>query len=80
MGLHARPAAHLVQTLQRFQSQVRFRRDEQEVDGKSIMGLLTLTAEFGAPITAIADGPDEQQVIEALTDFFENKIMEDDAL
>ena len=70
LGLHARPAALLVQTLQKFESQVRLRRDDQEVDGKSIMGILTLTAEFGSALTVIAEGPDEQNVLDAMDHFF----------
>ena len=70
MGLHARPAALLVQTLQKFDSQVRLRKDDQEVDGKSIMGILTLTAEYGSTLTVVAEGFDERDVIDALDRFF----------
>lgn len=70
MGLHARPAAQLVQALQKFDSHVRLRRDDQEVDAKSIMGILTLTAEFGAKLTVIAEGSDEQEVMDDMSRFF----------
>ena len=77
MGLHARPAAMLVHILQKFESQVRLRKDDQEVDAKSIMGILTLTAEFGSKLTVVADGTDEHQVIESLTDFFNTQVHEE---
>lgn len=77
MGLHARPAAMLVRILQKFESQVRLRKDDQEVDAKSIMGILTLTAEFGSKLTVVADGTDEHQVIESLTDFFNTQVHEE---
>ncbi|HMU96420.1 MAG TPA: HPr family phosphocarrier protein [Elusimicrobiota bacterium] len=77
MGLHARPAAMLVRILQKFESHVRIRKDDQEVDAKSIMGILTLTAEFGSKLTVLADGADEHQVIESLTDFFNTQVHEE---
>ena len=77
MGLHARPAALLVQTLQRFDSDVRLRKDDQEVDAKSIMGILTLTAEFGSKLTVIAEGADEQEVIDSMREFFAHQVNEE---
>ena len=77
MGLHARPAAMLVRTLQKFDSQVRLRKDDQEVDGKSIMGILTLTAEYGSALTVLAEGFDEQGVIDALDRFFTQQAHEE---
>ena len=70
LGLHARPAALLVQTTYKYQSQVRVIKDDQEVDGKSIMGILTLTAERGSTLTIVADGPDEQEMIDELKTLF----------
>ncbi|MBK8872253.1 MAG: HPr family phosphocarrier protein [Elusimicrobia bacterium] len=70
MGLHARPAAALVTALQKFDSEVALRKDDQEVDGKSIMGILTLTAEFGSKLTVVADGPDEQALMDNMNQFF----------
>jgi phosphocarrier protein HPr len=70
MGLHARPAAALVTALQKFDSEVSLRKDDQEVDGKSIMGILTLTAEFGSKLTVVADGPDEQALMDNMNQFF----------
>jgi phosphocarrier protein HPr len=66
LGLHARPAALFVQTTNRYRSSVKVRKGDQEVDGKSIMGLMMLAAEEGSQIEIIADGPDEHEVLEAL--------------
>jgi phosphocarrier protein len=78
LGLHARPAAMLVKTVQPFLSQIRLRRDDQEVDAKSIMGILTLTAEYGSRLVVTADGPDEDDVISTLADFFERRLPEEE--
>lgn len=77
MGLHARPAALLVQTLQRFESDVRIKKDDQEVDAKSIMGILTLTAEYGSKLTVLAEGADEQEVLNSMRDFFNQQVHEE---
>ena len=57
-GLHARPAAVFVQIANRFNSRITIRRDEEEVNGKSIMGILMLGAERGTSIIIEADGDD----------------------
>jgi phosphocarrier protein len=77
LGLHARPAALFVQTTHKFKCQVRVIRDGQEVDGKSIMGILTLAAEHGAKLTIVADGPDEEILLNTLNDLFLKKFDED---
>lgn len=77
LGLHARPAALFVQTTHKFHSHVRVVKDGQEVDGKSIMGILTLAAECGSKITLIADGSDEQSLIDKMADLFERGFEED---
>jgi phosphocarrier protein HPr len=65
-GLHARPAALFVQVANRFDSRVTVSRDNEEVDGKSIMGILMLGAEKGSVIVIQADGSDAQQAIAEL--------------
>lgn len=77
MGLHARPAALFVQTAHKFQSQITVEKDGQEVDGKSIMGILTLAAESGAQLKITADGADEAEFLEAMQSLFERKFDED---
>lgn len=77
LGLHARPAALFVQTTHKYKSQVRVGRDGQEVDGKSIMGILTLAAEKGAQLTIVADGPDEDALLNHLEELFKKKFDEE---
>jgi phosphocarrier protein HPr len=78
LGLHARPAALFVQTTTGFQSSVKVRRGDQEVDGKSIMGLMMLAAEEGSELHIAADGPDEQNVLAALETLFSSRFNEKD--
>ncbi|HBU68863.1 MAG TPA: phosphocarrier protein HPr [Elusimicrobia bacterium] len=72
LGLHARPAAMFVQTAARFKSKIKIIKDEQEVDGKSIMGIMTLAASFGTEIKLIVDGADEAAAVEAISLLFES--------
>ena len=62
-GLHARPAALFVQTASKFDSSIRLKKDSELVDGKSIMGILSLGAERGNKIMLIAEGEDAQEAI-----------------
>lgn len=66
-GLHARPAALFVQLAKRFTSTVTVKKGRKIVDGKSIMGLLTLAAGHGARISIITDGADAQDALAQLT-------------
>jgi len=70
LGLHARPAALFVQTTGRFKSSVKVSKGGQEVDGKSIMGLMMLAAEEGASVKVLVNGPDEKEVLSALERLF----------
>ncbi len=65
-GLHARPAAEIVKAAARFQSDITIVRDDLEVNGKSIMGVMMLAAECGATLTLRANGPDEEDAVGAL--------------
>ena len=65
-GLHARPAALFVQVANRFKSMIRVRKGRKEVDGKSIMGLLTLAASRGSTIEVTLKGSDAQDALYAL--------------
>lgn len=65
-GLHARPAAEMVKTASRFQSDITITRDDMEVNGKSIMGVMMLAAECGATITLRASGADADAAVDAL--------------
>jgi len=66
LGLHARPAAEIVKTAARFKSNVTIIRDDLEVNGKSIMGVMMLAAEFGSTILIRAEGDDADAALDAL--------------
>lgn len=66
LGLHARAAARFVHLATRFAAQVRVGRDGRVMDGKSIMGILLLAAARGTTLTISAEGPDEQDAVDAL--------------
>lgn len=76
LGLHARPASLFVQTTNRYKSKIKVIKDDTEVDGKSIMGLLMLAAPMGTQLKIIVDGEDEQKLIENLKALFANKFGE----
>jgi len=75
-GLHARPAAEIVKTAARFKSEITIARDELEVNGKSIMGVMMLAAEFGTTIMLRADGPDAEEAVASLAQVIDNKFGE----
>ena len=65
-GLHARPAAEMVKAAAKFKSDITITRDDLEVNGKSIMGVMMLAAECGSTIVLRAAGPDADQAVAAL--------------
>ena len=66
LGLHARAAAKLVHTAARFKSDIKVRTGDEEVDGKSILGILLLAAGRGSVVTIRADGEDERDALDAV--------------
>ena len=76
-GMHARPAALLVKTASSFASQVFIEKDSERVNGKSIMGVITLGATFNTPLKIIAEGPDEAEAVDALQKLFDNRFEEE---
>ncbi len=66
VGLHARPAALFVQIANKYESDIVVKKGRQEVNGKSIMGLLTLAAEKGATLHIKVNGPDAKEAIQEL--------------
>ncbi|HEX8909431.1 MAG TPA: HPr family phosphocarrier protein [Anaeromyxobacteraceae bacterium] len=72
LGLHARAAAQLVQTANRYRSDVQVLKDGAQVNGKSIMGVLTLAAAKGTQIVVAVEGEDAQSAMEALALVIEN--------
>ena len=77
LGLHARAAAQLVQTANRFRSEVLVEKEGIEVNGKSIMGILLLAAPKGSQISLNVAGEDEQSAMEALSNLIEDGFGED---
>lgn len=76
-GIHARPAALLVQTASKFKSKIFIEKDSDRINGKSIMGIITLGAGYDTNLKLIADGEDEQEAVKALVQLFESKFEED---
>lgn len=77
LGLHARAAAKMVQTAERFQSRIILERDGQEVDCKSLLGILTLGCPLGSYVTIRAVGGDAGEAVGALTALVERKFDEE---
>ena len=75
-GIHARPAAEIVKTAGRFQSNITIARDDLEVNAKSIMGVMMLAAECGATVRLRADGHDADGALEALSELLTSKFGE----
>jgi phosphocarrier protein len=75
-GLHARPAAEIVKLATRFKSEITMTRDDLEVNGKSIMGVMMLAAECGATLMVKAEGPDADQAVDAIADLVARKFGE----
>ncbi len=76
-GMHARPAALLVKTASAFKSQIHIEKDGERINGKSIMGVITLGATYDSQLKLIADGPDEVAALDAIERLFENRFEED---
>lgn len=70
-GLHARPAAELVKIANAFECEIWIRKDDLEVNGKSIMGVMMLAAECGSEITIRASGGDAEAAVNALAGLVE---------
>jgi phosphocarrier protein len=75
-GLHARPAAEIVKCAAKFRSEITIVKDDLDVNGKSIMGVMMLAAEHGSTITLRAEGPDADQALEALASLVHNRFGE----
>lgn len=77
LGLHARPAALLVQKVGKFKSEISLEKEGQKINGKSIMGVMMLAAERGSIIVIRAEGEDEAEAVEALVKLIESKFEEE---
>ena len=77
MGIHARPAAMIVRIANRYSdTEIHVQKDDEEVNGKSIMGLMMLAAASGAKLTFRATGPQAKNVLDELEKLFERKFEE----
>jgi phosphocarrier protein len=70
-GLHTRPAAALVKTAARFKADFFITKDGMEINGKSIIGVMTLAAGQGSQLLLRFEGPDEESALAAIVDLFE---------
>ena len=76
-GIHARPAAVLVQTSKDFKASIYFEKGNDRINAKSIMGILTLAATYGTELNIVAEGEDEETAVRTLVRLFESKFEEE---
>lgn len=76
-GIHARPAAIIAQTANKFNCEVMLSRGDTEVNAKSIMGVITMAAGYNTQLTLRADGKDEEEAARVLDALFESKFEEE---
>ena len=76
LGLHARAAAKFVHTAARFKAEIKVRKGEEEVDGKSILGILLLAAGRGSTVLVKASGEDERDALDAVEKLIDDKFDE----
>jgi phosphocarrier protein len=76
LGIHARPAAMIVRITNKFKSEVFVEKDEEQVNGKSIMGLMMLAAGKGSKVKFLATGDDAPQMLAELEQLFARKFDE----
>ena len=78
LGLHARAASRLVKCASGFAAEIEIVKGARSVNAKSIMGVLTLAAAIGTDLVIEADGPDEQQALDAMLALFKDRFGEDE--
>ena len=76
LGLHARASAKFVATAGQFQSRLEVVKQNKRINGKSIMSVMTLDASLGTDITLITDGPDEEQMMDAMINLIQSRFYE----
>ncbi|EID86448.1 Phosphotransferase System HPr (HPr) Family [Treponema sp. JC4] len=76
-GIHARPAAIIAQTANKFESEVTLIRDDAEVNAKSIMGVIAMGAGYNTQLTLRVEGSDETEAAEVIEELFTSKFEED---
>jgi phosphocarrier protein HPr len=76
-GIHARPAALIVQTASKYASKLWLEKGGDKINAKSIMGIITLGASYGTPIRILAEGADEESAAAAIKALFESRFEEE---
>lgn len=76
-GLHSRPASELVKLSNKFKSKITIKKDNMEVDAKSVLGIMTLCATYKTRLSIIIDGADEAEASTALTKLFDEDLDND---
>ena len=76
-GIHARPSSLIVQTANKFQSNIMFEKENVTVNAKSIMGVMTMAAVYKTGLAVSADGADEAEAVAALEQLFAAKFEEE---
>ncbi len=76
-GIHARPASLIVQTAGKYESNVYLEKDGTRINAKSIMGIITLVASYKTILLLSADGPDEEDAVDAIERLFETRFEEE---
>ena len=76
-GIHARPAAIIAQTSNKFESEIIIKSEDIEVNAKSIMGVIAMGAGYNTQLTFSIEGPDESEAASVLEDLFNSKFEEE---
>ena len=76
-GIHARPAAIIAQTANKYTCEISLVRDDTTVNAKSIMGVITMAAGYNTTLTLRTEGPDEKEAAQAIEALFESKFEEE---
>jgi len=76
-GIHARPSALIVKTANEYDSEIYLELDDMRINAKSIMGIITLGANYKSIIQIIAEGEDEEEAVTAIARLFENRFEEE---
>jgi len=77
LGMHARPATMIVKAASKYRSDFKIVKSDMEINGRSIMGVMTLAAEYGSELELVADGVDEEALIKEVAQLFADKFGEE---
>lgn len=75
--MHARPATMIVKAATKYRSNFKIKKDDMEINGKSIMGVMTLAAEYNSELELVADGIDEEYLMKEIAELFSSKFGEE---